>query len=328
MIIGHRIATIFHYNYLTDIFLQVVGSLADLKKKQALKIQDNIQNNSLDNREITRLFKTSPYLQKYIGQIIVVKYGGNAMTNDHLKLSVMHDLYLLQAIGLKIVLVHGGGPAINQAMGKLKRKTKFINGLRYTDTTDLQIINAILSGEVNKNLVSNLIKVGAKAVGFSGVDGHLIEAKQLSPALGYVGEVTKITPDLLNLTLRNGYIPVISSIGIDQQEGQLYNINADTVAAEIAIKLQAQNFVLMTNVKGILKDADDPTSLYEKLTLAKVTKLINSNLISAGMIPKLKAITRAINSGLTQAVVLDGRVEHAILFGLLSDKNYGSLITH
>ncbi|MDN6968901.1 acetylglutamate kinase [Oenococcus sp. UCMA 17063] len=249
------------------------------------------------------------------------------MTNDRFKLSVMHDLYLLQAIGLKIVLVHGGGPAINLAMEKLKRKTKFINGLRYTDTTDLRIINSVLSGEVNKNLVSNLIKVGAKAVGFSGVDGHLIEAKQLSPVLGYVGEVTKITPDLLNLTLKNGYIPVISSIGVDQQ-GQLYNINADTVAAEIAIKLRAQDFVLMTNVKGILKDADDPTSLYEKLTLAQVTKLINSNLISAGMIPKLKAITRAINSGLTQAVVLDGRAEHAILFGLLSDKSYGSLITH
>ncbi|EHN58747.1 acetylglutamate kinase [Oenococcus kitaharae] len=277
-------------------------------------------------KQAALLLEALPYMQKYAGRTIVVKYGGNAMTDDQLKLSVMRDLSLLQTVGIKIVLVHGGGPAINRAMEQANRETHFIDGLRYTDEADLQLINAVLSGEVNKSLVAGLIKSGAKAVGFSGVDGSLIQAKQRSAKLGYVGDVMKINPDLLTLTLDQGYMPVIASIGVDS-DGQLYNINADTAAAEIAAALGAQSFVLMTNVRGILQDPTDPDSLYRELAVPELQALIASETIQGGMIPKLKAIIQAMRAGLHQAVILDGRVPHALLLELFSDRGYGSLIS-
>ncbi|MFT8812593.1 acetylglutamate kinase [Oenococcus sp.] len=278
-------------------------------------------------KQAALLLEALPYMQKYAGRTIVVKYGGNAMTDDQLKLSVMRDLCLLQTVGIKIVLVHGGGPAINRAMTQANRETHFIDGLRYTDEADLQLINAVLSGEVNKSLVAGLIKSGAKAVGFSGVDGSLIQAKQRSAKLGYVGDVMKINPELLTLALEQGYMPVIASIGVGS-DGQLYNINADTAAAEIAAALEAQSFVLMTNVRGILQDPADPDSLYRDLTVTQLQELIVSETIQGGMIPKLEAIIQAMQAGLHKAVILDGRVPHALLLELFSDRGYGSLISN
>ncbi|MFT8878963.1 MAG: acetylglutamate kinase [Oenococcus sp.] len=277
-------------------------------------------------KQAALLLEALPYMQKYAGRTIVVKYGGNVMTDEHLKLSVMRDLCLLQTVGIKIVLVHGGGPAINRAMEQANRETHFIDGLRYTDEADLQLINAVLSGEVNKSLVAGLIKSGAKAVGFSGVDGGLIQAKQRSAKLGYVGDVMKINPELLTLILEQGYMPVIASIGVDS-DGQLYNINADTAAAEIAAALQAESFVLMTNVRGILQDPADPDSLYRDLTVTQLQELIASETIQGGMIPKLQAIIQAMQAGLHKTVILDGRVPHALLLELFSDRGYGSLIS-
>ncbi len=267
-----------------------------------------------------------PYMRKYAGRTIVIKYGGNAMVNEELKTSVMRDLYLLQTIGMKIVLVHGGGPAIDQAMSRLNKPTKFIDGLRYTDGDDIQIINAVLSGQVNKSLVADLHKIGARAIGLSGADGHLIQTKQLSTELGYVGKIVKIDAEAIKLLLNANYIPVIASIGIDDR-GQLYNVNADTAASEIAAALNAEQFILMTDVRGIFRDIKDPDSLYHELSVDQVQQMLGSGALKGGMIPKIRAIIAAINNGLKEAVVLDGRVEHSILLELFSTEGYGSLIT-
>ncbi|MDR1567608.1 MAG: acetylglutamate kinase [Streptococcaceae bacterium] len=271
------------------------------------------------------LLEALPYMQKYSGQTIVVKYGGNAMTNADLKMSVMRDIALLQMIGVNIVLVHGGGPDISATLDKLGKETVFIDGLRYTDSEAVEIVATVLAGKINKSLVADLHSLGAKSLGLSGIDGAMIEAEQKDVKFGYVGNVTKINVEPINLALENGYIPVIATTGIDHA-GQFYNINADTAAAEIAAAISAEQFILLTDIRGVLRDVNDSNSLMSKIVVADIPNLIDEGIITGGMIPKIKACTHAMRHGLKEAVIIDGRVEHSILLELFADKGFGTLI--
>lgn len=271
------------------------------------------------------LMEALPYMQKYSGQTIVVKYGGNAMTNDSLKQSVMKDIALLQMVGVKIVLVHGGGPDISQTLSKLGKETKFIDGLRYTDSEAVEIVATVLAGKVNKSLVSDLHELGVKSIGLSGIDGAMIEAEQKDEKFGYVGEIININPEPIFLALENNYIPIIATTGIDHT-GQFYNINADTAAAEIAAAVNAEQFMLLTDVRGVLRDVNDSSSLISEIQLEEISGLVDQGIISGGMIPKIEACTKAMSKGLKEAVIIDGRIEHSILLELFADEGFGTLI--
>lgn len=271
------------------------------------------------------LTQALPYIKRYVGKTVVVKYGGNAMVNPDLKQQVMDDIVLLHLIGVKVVLVHGGGPEISSMMDKLGKKAEFVDGLRITDKETVDIVQMVLAGKVNKTLVSLLEKRGGKAIGLCGMDGKLIQAAIKDPKLGFVGEVTAINKDPVTDILEKGYIPVISTLGCDD-EGNAYNINADTAAAHIAGALGAERFILMTDIAGILKDKDDPSTLIPEISLSETDKLFESGIISSGMIPKVQCCVTAIKSGVKNVVIMDGRVPHSILMELLTNEGAGTLV--
>lgn len=271
------------------------------------------------------LTQALPYIKRYVGKTVVVKYGGNAMVNPHLKQQVMDDIVLLWLIGVKVVLVHGGGPEISGMMDKLGKKPEFINGLRVTDQETVDIVQMVLAGKVNKTLVTMLEKRGGNAIGLCGMDGKLIEAKMKDKKLGYVGEVTKINIGPVADILEKGYIPVISTLGCDE-DGNAYNINADTAAAHIAGALGAERFILMTDIAGILRDKDDPSTLIPEISLSEADSLFESGIISSGMIPKVQCCVTAIKAGVKNVVIMDGRVHHSILMELLTNEGAGTLV--
>ena len=285
-----------------------------------------MENNISNARRAEILTQALPYIKRYNGKIVVVKYGGNAMINEQLKQQVMEDIVLLWLIGVKPVLVHGGGPEISDLMAKLGKQPQFIDGLRVTDKETIDIAQMVLAGKVNKTLVNLLQMKGGKAMGISGMDGKLIEAKMKDERLGFVGKVTKVNKQPILDLLEKGYIPVISTLGCDS-EGNTYNINGDTAAAYIAGALNADRFILMTDIAGILKDKDDPSTLIPELTVAEAEQLEKDGIISGGMIPKVKCCIDAINSGVENVVIMDGRVPHSILMELLTDEGAGTMVT-
>ncbi len=271
------------------------------------------------------LTQALPYIKRYTGKIVVVKYGGNAMVNEQLKQQVMEDIVLLWLIGVKIVLVHGGGPEITDLMNRLGKQPEFIDGLRVTDKETVDIVQMVLACKVNKTLVNLLEMKGGKAIGLSGMDGRLIEAKVRDERLGFVGEVTKIHIKPVMDLLNNGYIPVVSTVGCDR-EGNAYNINGDTAAAHIAGALSAERLIMMTDIAGILRDKNDPSTLIPEITLAQADELYRSGVISGGMIPKVDCCITAIHAGVKTEVIMDGRVPHSILLELLTDEGAGTWI--
>lgn len=266
-----------------------------------------------------------PYIKQYDGKIIVVKYGGNAMINDELKAAVMGDLVLLNTIGIKVVLVHGGGPEISEMLNRVGKKSEFLNGLRVTDAETAEIVQMVLAGKINKNLVNQLQNSGGKAVGLSGMDGHLIEATTKDAKLGFVGEVTNINIEPVTDLLEKGYIPVISTVGCDK-EGNTYNINADTAAARIASELGAESLILMTDIAGLLRNKDDESSLISSVCVSEAPQLMREGIISGGMIPKIECCVEAIRQGVNKVFIIDGRIPHAILIETLTDEGIGTML--
>ncbi len=281
---------------------------------------------SFSNAQRTQvLTQALPYIQRYSGKIIVVKYGGNAMINEELKQQVMEDIVLLQLIGVKIVLVHGGGPEISELMTRLGKKAEFVDGLRVTDRETMEVVQMVLAGKVNKTLVNLLEKKGGRAVGISGIDGGLIDASPMDARLGYVGSVDRINTDLVLDLLEHGYIPVISSLGRGP-DGSIYNINGDTVAAKLAGAMNAERLVMMTDVAGILRDKKDPATLIREMTVSEAEGLCESGVVSDGMIPKVDCCIEALHEGAKSVVVMDGRVPHSILMELLTDEGVGTMV--
>jgi len=272
------------------------------------------------------LTQALPYIKRYTGKVIVVKYGGNAMINEHLKQQVMEDIVLLWLIGVKIVLVHGGGPEINDLMSRLNKKVEFVDGLRVTDKETVDIVQMVLAGKVNKTLVNLLEMMGGKAMGISGMDGRLIECSMKDPRLGYVGKIEQIHIGPVMDLLEKGYIPVISTVGCDK-EGNTYNINGDTAAACIAGALQAERLIMMTDIDGVMRDKDDPNSLIPSLTVSQARELQAEGVISGGMIPKVECCIQAISAGVRNVTIMDGRVSHSILMELLTDEGAGTMVT-
>ena len=271
------------------------------------------------------LTQALPYIQKYNGKVVVVKYGGNAMINEHLKEQVMEDIVLLSLIGVKTVLVHGGGPEISETMAKLGKKAEFVDGLRVTDKETVDIVQMVLAGKVNKSLVNLLEMKGGNAMGISGIDGHLIEAKIKNEKLGFVGAITGVNIAPVTDLLEKGYIPVISTVGCDS-EGNTYNLNGDTAAAFIAGALGAERLIMMTDIDGILRDKDDPETLIPELTIAEAEKLKGEGIISGGMIPKVDCCIEAIEKGVKNVIIMDGRVPHSILMEILTDEGAGTMV--
>ena len=271
------------------------------------------------------LTQALPYIKKYNGKVVVVKYGGNAMINEQLKQQVMEDIVLLWLIGVKIVLVHGGGPEISELMDKLGKKPTFVDGLRVTDKETMDIVQMVLAGKVNKTLVTLLESKGGKAMGVSGMDGRLIEAKVKNEKLGFVGSITKINIQPVVDLMNNGYIPVISTVGCDKQ-GNTYNINGDTAAAYIAGALGAESLIMMTDIAGILRDKDDPATLIPEITISDAAKLQEEGVISGGMIPKVECCVEAITKGVKKVFIMDGRVPHSILMEILTNEGAGTMV--
>jgi len=271
------------------------------------------------------LVQALPYIKRYNGKVVVVKYGGNAMINEQLKQQVMEDVVLLWLIGVKVVLVHGGGPEISELMDKLGKKPEFVDGLRVTDKETVDIVQMVLAGKVNKTLVNLLEMKGGKAMGISGMDGRLIEAKVKDERLGYVGQITKIHINPVVDLLEKGYIPVISTVGCDR-EGNAYNINGDTAAAFIAGALGAERLIMMTDIAGILRDKDDPDTLISEVTVSEAKELYKEGVISGGMIPKVDCCIEAIREGVQNVTIMDGRVSHSILMDLLTDEGAGTMV--
>ena len=266
-----------------------------------------------------------PYIKKYNGKIVVIKYGGNAMVNEQLKQQVMEDITLLWLIGVKVVLVHGGGPEISQTMEKLGKKAVFVDGLRVTDKETVAIVQMVLAGKINKTLVNLIQMKGGHAVGLSGIDGGIIEAKMKNEALGYVGQITKIRTQPITDLLEKNYIPVISTVASDRQ-GNTYNINGDTAAAYIAGALGAERLIMMTDIAGILTDKDNPDTLIPNITVEEARGLYASGVISGGMIPKVDCCIEALEHGVNNVVIMDGRVPHSILMELLTDEGAGTMV--
>lgn len=270
------------------------------------------------------LVEALPYIQKYSNKIVVIKYGGNAMINEDLKNAVMGDIALLSLIGVKVVLVHGGGPEINDTLAKIGKKSEWVDGLRVTDKETVDVVQMVLAGKVNKSLVALLGRLGSKAIGLCGADGQLIKAKVKDERLGYVGEITDINPEPILDLLDNGYVPVISTTACDD-EGNIYNINADTAAAKIAGTLKAECLISMTDIAGILRDKDDPSTLIPKIYVSDIPQLIHEGIISGGMIPKIDCCGEAIRRGVNKVFILDGTVPHSLLIETLTDEGLGTM---
>ena len=284
-------------------------------------------HNEFTNMERAEVLTAAlPYIKKYSGKIVVVKYGGNAMINEQLKQQVMEDITLLWLIGVKVVLVHGGGPEISDIMNRLGKKAEFVNGLRVTDKETVDIVQMVLAGKVNKTLVNLLNMKGGRAVGVSGIDGGIIEATMKDEALGYVGEITKIRPKAILDLLEKGYIPVVSTVAGDKL-GNTYNINGDTAAAHIAGALNAERLIMMTDIAGVLMDKNDPSTLIPHLTVAEAKGLYDSGVIAGGMIPKVDCCIEALEHGVENVIIMDGRIPHSILMELLTDEGAGTMVT-
>ena len=272
------------------------------------------------------LAEALPYIQKYSGKTVVVKYGGNAMISEALRRAVISDIILLHLVGLRVVVVHGGGPEITEMLGKIGKESKFVDGLRYTDGETMDIVQQILCGKVNKNLVATLNRMGGKAIGLCGMDAGLFQAKELDPKYGLVGEITGVDPALVVDCLEDGYIPVVSTVAQGVDADTAYNVNADTAAAKLATALHAEKLILLTDVRGLLRDPKDEDTLIPVAELSQVPGLIKDGVIKGGMIPKVDCCVEAVRSGLKSAVILDGRIPHSILIELLSDEGIGTLI--
>ena len=272
------------------------------------------------------LVEALPYIKKYTGKIVVVKYGGNAMINEELKHSVMSDIILLSLIGVKVVLVHGGGPEITDMLKKTGKESKFLNGLRVTDKETVDIVQMVLAGKVNKDLVNLIGTKGGRAVGLSGIDGQMLVANPKDPELGYVGEISSVNVQPITELLDGGYIPVVSTVACDYV-GNTYNINADTAAAKIAGVLKAESLISLTDISGILRDKNDPSTLISRISLSEADSLISEGVISDGMIPKVECCTNAIKWGVHRVFIIDGRVPHSILIETLTDEGIGTMFT-
>ncbi len=297
-----------------------------------LEIQnDENRGRLLDNEHWSDvLIQAMPYFKQWVGKTVVVKYGGNAMLNEELKQAVMKDIVLLSTIGIKVVLVHGGGPEINKMLDKVGKESKFINGLRYTDSETMEIVQMVLTGKLNKDIVGLLLQEGGKAVGLSGVDSGLLRAKKIEKDgidLGFVGEVTQVHPEIITDLLNHDFIPVISTVALGETgDENRYNINADTAAAKIAVALKAEKFVQLTNVPGVLKDVNDPKSLITRIPMPTVPQLIESGVIAGGMIPKIECCMIALKGGVPRTHIIDGRVPHSLLIEMFSDRGIGTML--
>lgn len=277
----------------------------------------------------TVLTEALPYIQKYHKKTIVVKYGGNAMINNDLKEAVIEDLVLLNLVGINVVLVHGGGPEINENLGKMNIEPKFVDGLRYTDKATLDVVQMTLSGKTNKDLVNKIEQIGGKAIGLCGVDGGLIQAQMLDDGkYGYVGKIVAVNTNVVTDAIGMGYIPVVATLASGDSESSVYNINADTAAAEIAIALKAEKLILLTDIKGLLRDVKDESSLISTVRLSEVSKLKTSGIISGGMIPKVDCCVRSLEGGVRRTHMIDGRIPHSIIVELLSDAGIGTMFEH
>lgn len=274
------------------------------------------------------LIQALPYIQEYYGKTIVIKYGGNAMINDELTKTVINDIILMKCIGINPIIVHGGGPDISNNLAQMNHESKFINGLRYTDEITITVSQMVLAGKVNKDLVKLIEKNGGKAIGLSGIDGSLIKAKKLTNDidLGFVGEITSVNTELLNLSMNSGYIPVVSSIAIGENDTNSYNINADTCASKIASALKAEKLILLTDVPGVMTNPDDSSTLISTLRLHQIPKLTVDKVIKGGMIPKINCCVESVRMGVKKAHIIDGRIKHSILLELLSKKGIGTEI--
>ena len=270
------------------------------------------------------LIEAMPYIEKYQNKILVIKYGGNAMIGDDARIEVMRDLIMLRCVGVKVVLVHGGGPEISETLSRMGIQSKFVNGLRYTDEETAEVVRMVLAGKVNKALVHMLESFGGKAVGLSGIDGGMLLCEKQDENLGYVGKIVKTNPQLILDCLDKGYMPVISTVGYDDA-GNIYNVNADSAASSIAGALMAESLILMTDVKGLLKDKNDENSLIKKVCVSDIDSLVHEGIISGGMIPKINCCKEAIRRGVKKVFITDGRVKHSILLELLSDEGMGTM---
>ena len=272
------------------------------------------------------LAEALPYIQKYYGKTVVVKYGGNAMISDELRQAVISDIILLHLVGLRVVVVHGGGPEITEMLNKIGKESKFVDGLRYTDEETMEVVQQVLCGKVNKNLVATLNRMGGKAIGLCGMDAGLFQAKKLDEKYGLVGEITAVEPQLVVDALKDGYIPVVSTVaqGIDDENA--YNINADTAAAKLATALKAEKLILLTDVRGLMMDPKNDNTLLPVVRLSQVPGLVQDGVIKGGMIPKVECCVEAVRSGVENAIILDGRIPHSILIELLSDEGIGTML--
>ena len=280
-------------------------------------------SDTMKNEQMALLFsEATPYIQKYHGKTLVIKYGGNAMVNDMLKLAVMNDLVTLTLLGVRVVLVHGGGPAINEMLARVGKESRFVGGLRYTDKETMDIVQQVLAGQVNKDLVA-LLK--GRGVGLCGMDGHMITCRRKTDAdLGFVGEIEKVNTALIDHLLDDSFIPVIATVGMDR-DGVPFNINADTAAAEIAVALHAEKLVSMTDIAGLLYDKNDETTLIPEVELAEIERYKREGVIAGGMLPKIEGMADAIRKGVREAVIIDGRVPHSILLEMFSDRGAGTM---
>ncbi len=271
------------------------------------------------------LTQALPYIKQYAGKTVVIKYGGNAMINDELKAAVMEDMVLLHTVGIKVVLVHGGGPEINAMLKKTGKESKFVGGLRYTDEETMEIVEMVLAGKVNKELVHQITTHGGRAIGLCGLDGGMLTAtKHREPDLGFVGDITRVDVTLLRNSLENDTIPVVATVAGDS-DGNRYNINADIAAAEIAAALGAEKLVLMTDVRGLLRDKDDPESLISTVQVSDVPRLKKEGVLSGGMIPKIECCVEAVRRGVRRTHIIDGRIPHSILIEMLTHEGVGTM---
>lgn len=270
------------------------------------------------------LIHALPFIQKYTDKIVVVKYGGNAMVNEELKMAVMNDVVLLSLVGIKVVLVHGGGPEISDTLKQMNIPSRFVDGLRVTDQDTMNVVQMVLAGKVNKDLVNLLQCSGGKAMGLSGIDGHMIEAKKLDEAHGFVGEITAVNTSVIMDVLDKGYIPVISTVGCDK-DGNVYNINADTAASRIAGCLKAESLLSMTDICGLMRDPSDPATLIPQVYVSDIPQLVSDGIISGGMIPKIACCQEAIRRGVKKVFIVDGRVPHSLLIELFTDEGIGTM---
>lgn len=282
-----------------------------------------VGSDTMKNEQMALLFsEATPYIQKYHGKTLVIKYGGNAMVNDTLKLAVMNDLVTLTLLGVRVVLVHGGGPAINEMLARVGKESRFVGGLRYTDKETMDIVQQVLAGQVNKDLVA-LLK--GRGVGLCGMDGHMITCRRKTDAdLGFVGEIEKVNTALIDHLLDDSFIPVIATVGMDR-DGVPFNINADTAAAEIAVALHAEKLVSMTDIAGLLYNKNDETTLIPEVELGDIERYQREGIIAGGMLPKIEGMADAIRKGVREAVIIDGRVPHSILLEMFSDRGAGTM---